>query len=90
VTIEQLAHDKDYVSRAVEVSVRVGLLILLLAACFLIVRPFLTLTAWGTVVAITAYPGYRKLQSVLGGRGGLAAVPGRFDCSSCLTDENTS
>jgi len=74
VTIEQLAHDKDYVSRAIEVCVRVGLLILLFTACFLIVRPFLTLTAWGTVLAVTAYPVYRKLQSALGGRGGLAAV----------------
>ena len=61
-------------SRALEVSVHVGLLILLLAACFLILRPFLTLIAWGAVVAIAVYPGYRKLQSVLGGRGGLAAV----------------
>jgi len=74
VTSEQLANDRDYISRAVEVSVRVGLLILLLAACFLIVRPFLTLTAWGIVVAIAVYPGYQKLRSVLGGRGGLAAV----------------
>lgn len=73
-TIEQLAHDEGYVRRALEVSVHVGLLILLLVACFLILRPFLTLIAWGTVVAIAVYPGYLKLQSVLGGRGGLAAV----------------
>ena len=73
-TIEQPAHDKDYLSRALEVSIRVGLLILLLVACFLILRPFLTLTAWGIVVAIAAYPAYRKLQGVLGGRGKLAAV----------------
>jgi len=74
VTTEQLANDRDYIGRAVEVSVRVGLLILLIAACFLVVRPFLTLTAWGIVVAIAVYPGYKKLQRVLGGRGGLAAV----------------
>jgi len=74
VTSEQPAHDKDYVSRAVEVSIHVGLLILLAIACLGILRPFLPLIVWGIIVAIAVYPGFRKLQSVLGGRRGLAAV----------------
>jgi predicted PurR-regulated permease PerM len=32
------------------------------------------LIAWGIIVAIAVYPGYRQLQRVLGGRGVLAAV----------------
>jgi len=56
-----------------EIVIRVGLVILLATACFLIVRPFLALIAWGLVIAIAGYPGYRKLQTLVGGHGGLAA-----------------
>jgi len=70
---EQL-DNKEHLSRAVETSVHVGLVILLAAACFLILRPFLVLIAWGTIVAIALYPGFRKVQLALGGRGVLSAV----------------
>ena len=66
--------DKTYLSRALEVSIHVGLFILLAATCLLILRPFLPLTAWGIVIAIAAYPGYLRLKKFLGGRNGLAAV----------------
>jgi predicted PurR-regulated permease PerM len=72
--LKQDMHDKDYLGRALEVSIHVGLLILLVAACLLILRPFLPLIAWGIIIAIAVYPGYRRLQNVLGGRGVLAAV----------------
>ncbi len=65
-------NDKDYVNRAVEASIQIGLVILLAAACFLILRPFLPLIAWGIIVAIAVYPRYRQLQLVLGGRNVLA------------------
>lgn len=65
---------KGYVNRAVEASIHIGLVILLAAACFLILRPFLPLIAWGILVAIAVYPRYRQLQLVLGGREVLAAV----------------
>jgi len=71
---EQPAHGKDYVRRALEVSIHVGLLILLAAACLMILRPFVPLVVWGIIVAIAVYPAYQKLQRVLGGRGRLAAV----------------
>jgi predicted PurR-regulated permease PerM len=73
-TVEQETRNRDSVSRALEVSIHVGLLILLAAACLLILRPFLPLIAWGIIIAIAAYPGYRRLQNLLGGRGRLAAV----------------
>jgi predicted PurR-regulated permease PerM len=65
---------KDYVNRAVEASIHIGLVILLAATCFFILRPFIPLVAWGIIVAIAVYPRYRQLQRVLGGRGVLAAV----------------
>jgi predicted PurR-regulated permease PerM len=64
----------DYLGRSVEVSIRIGLLIFLAVTCFVILRPFLTLTAWGIVLAIATYPVYRKLQNALNGRAGLAAA----------------
>ena len=73
-TFKQHMHDQDYLGRALEVSIHVGLLILLAAACLLILRPFLPLIAWGIIIAIAAYPGYRRLQDLLGGRSRLAAV----------------
>lgn len=61
-------------NRAVEVSTHIGLVILLAAACFLVLRPFLPLITWGIVIAISVYPGYRKLQLGLRGRRVLSSV----------------
>ena len=66
--------NKDYVNRAVEVSTHIGLIFLLAAACFLMLRPFLPLIAWGIIIAIAVYPGYQKLLVTLRGRGVLSSV----------------
>jgi predicted PurR-regulated permease PerM len=62
------------VRRALEVTIHVGLTLLLAAACLLILRPFLPLVVWGVVIAIAVFPAYRKLRDILGGRGTLGAV----------------
>jgi predicted PurR-regulated permease PerM len=74
VIVQSHFHNEDFTNRALEVSIHIGLLILLAAACFVILRPFIPLIVWGIIVAIAVYPGYRKLKDVLRGRGGLAAV----------------
>lgn len=73
-TPEQIADNKKYLVRAVEASIHIGLIALLLCSCLVILRPFLPLIAWGVIVSISVYPGYRKLRRALGGRDGLAAV----------------
>ncbi|MGC1902790.1 MAG: AI-2E family transporter [Candidatus Acidiferrum sp.] len=73
-TTGQLANDREYMNRAVEVSTHIGLVILLTAACFLIARPFLPLTAWGIIIAIAVYPRYKQLEGWLGGRDLLSAI----------------
>ena len=73
-TSELSVGEPDYVHRALEVSIHIGLVILLVAACLLILRPFLPLVVWGIIIAISIYPGYGKLRRALGGRGGLAAA----------------
>ena len=66
--------DKEYLQRSVEVAINVGLLILLAAVCYEILRPFVLLVVWGIIIAIAVYPAYRRIAAVLGGRGNLAAV----------------
>ena len=71
---EQRLNDHRYVGRAVEVSIHVGLLILLAVACLGILAPFLALIAWGAIIAVAVYPAERKLQEALGGRAVWASV----------------
>jgi predicted PurR-regulated permease PerM len=70
----QPTNQQVFVSRALEAAIRIGLVVLLVAWCFQIVRPFITPMVWGAIIAIAAYPGYRWLQLRLGGRPKLAAT----------------
>ena len=72
-TIEKSATDNNYIARAVEVSINVGLVALLAAVCLLILAPFVPIVAWGIIIAVASYPTVRRLQSGLKGRGGWAA-----------------
>ncbi|HEX8797023.1 MAG TPA: AI-2E family transporter, partial [Terriglobales bacterium] len=73
-TPEQSAYDRAYVNRALEASIHIGLAALLAAACLRILLPFIPLIAWGIIIAVAAFPTFKKLQAVLGGHGGLAAA----------------
>jgi len=74
VTLEQPQYDRVYANRALEASIHIGLTVLLATACLLILLPFVPLIAWGIIIAVAAYPTFKRLQAGLGGRGGLAAV----------------
>jgi predicted PurR-regulated permease PerM len=74
VALEQGASARTSVNRAVEVSIHVGLAIMLVTACLLILRPFIPMVSWGIIIAVAAYPGFLKLQRALGGRRVLAAI----------------
>lgn len=71
---EPQARVESHVSRALEVSIHVGLLIGMAAICLLILRPFVPMILWGIIIAIAAYPAYTKLQKLLRGHGGAAAI----------------
>ena len=72
--LEYSPHNKEYIRRALEVSIHVGLMVLLTAACLKILLPFLPLVAWGIIIAIAVFPAYRWLRRMVGGRGSLAAT----------------
>ena len=73
-TVEGLAKGRVQVNQALEVFIQIGLAALLVVGCLLILRPFIPLIMWGVIIAIASYPTFQKLQRVLSGRGGLAAV----------------
>ena len=65
--------DERFLARAVEVSVRIGVVLLLAAWCFQITRPFLIPIVWGIILATAIHPGYQHLQAAWGGRRKRAA-----------------
>jgi len=65
--------EKSYMALAIDISIRIGVLALLVAWCFQILRPFITPVIWGTIIAIAFYPVCKKLRDLLGGRIRIAA-----------------
>lgn len=63
-----------FVSNAMEATIRIGLMLLVAAWCFQIVRPFVAPVAWGLIIAVSTRPLYKRLEAALGGRAGLAAT----------------
>jgi predicted PurR-regulated permease PerM len=58
----------------IELTIRLGVLALLVYWSFLLVQPFISIAVWSAVVTVALYPVYEKLASALGGRRRLAAV----------------
>jgi predicted PurR-regulated permease PerM len=68
------SNDQLFVTRALEATIRIVVLGLLLVWCFKIARPFIEPIVWGIIIAVAIRPVHRRLQSAFGGRGGLAAT----------------
>jgi predicted PurR-regulated permease PerM len=66
--------DNALVGRALQVTIRIGVFLLLVAWCFVIVRPFLVPVVWGIIIAVGTHRLFGALQALLGGSRGLAAV----------------
>ncbi len=60
--------------RVVELSLKLGTLMLLVVWSFKIIQPMLLIGVWGTIIAIGAYPAYTRLIKIFRGREALAAV----------------
>jgi predicted PurR-regulated permease PerM len=67
-------NDKEFLQRALEATIRIGIVVLLAAWCYQIVQHFIVPVIWGIIIAIATYPGYRWMRIMLGGRPGLAAT----------------
>lgn len=73
-TESEAKHESPVFREALETTIRIGLVLLLLVWCFQIVRPFVTPILWGFIIAIALAPPYRRLTAALGGRRKLAAA----------------
>ena len=51
-TSNQPSNDKLFVARALEATIRIGLVVLLLYWCFQIGRPFIQIIVWGIIIAV--------------------------------------
>jgi len=66
--------DRAFLQRALETSIRIGLVALIVLWCFQVVRPFIPPIVWGIILAIAIHPAYVRLNGVLGGRERLTAA----------------
>jgi predicted PurR-regulated permease PerM len=75
-----LAEDKKSSSRdqvmatGVELTIRLGVLGLLLYSSFLLISPFISIAIWSVVLTVALYPVYSWIVDLLGGRRRLAAA----------------
>ena len=68
------SEDTQFVKRAVEAAIRIGVLALLTLWTFQIVGPFISPVVWGVIIAIAVFPAYQGLTNRLGGRRKLTAA----------------
>lgn len=66
--------DHSYVGKSLEVTIKVGLVVGLIAWCFIILKPFLMLTLWGIILAVAIYPLFSWIRLKLGNRAKIAAI----------------
>ena len=59
---------------AIEIAIRLGLIFLILAWCLQILTPFISLVAWGAIIAVALYKPFLGLVNKLGGRRKLAVT----------------
>jgi predicted PurR-regulated permease PerM len=70
----QSPDDKKFVARALEATIHVGAVVILIYWCLQIGRPFIGVVTWGIIIAVAVHPAFTRLKSFLGGRGRLAAI----------------
>jgi hypothetical protein len=61
-------------SPLLDVLIRAGLIAALAVLCYQVFAPFLSLTAWSTILAVTMYPFHRWLARRAGGRQWIAST----------------
>jgi len=71
---DEISAEREFVRRAIEAAIRIGLIVLVAAWCFQIVEPFIIPVLWGIIIGVACTPMFRLLRTRLGGRNKLAAT----------------
>jgi len=66
--------EKPYLNQAIEITIRIGLLLALFGWCLTILKPFIPFLVWGIIIAVATFPFFDKLCKKLGNRKGLAST----------------
>jgi len=61
-------------TQAIEIAIRLAVIFLIFAWSLLILAPFISLIAWGAIIAVAIYTPFMKLVEKLGGRKKLAVT----------------
>jgi predicted PurR-regulated permease PerM len=68
------AADRRLAARLLDVLIRAGLLLAVAFFSYRVFAPFLTLTLWAVILAVTLYPLHQTVAARLKGRQGMAAT----------------
>lgn len=71
---DETTREKAHTAPAIDIAIRIGVIALVIALCFTILRPFISPVMWGIILAITLFPACRRLSSALGDRVKLAST----------------
>jgi predicted PurR-regulated permease PerM len=67
--------DRDvFVRNAMEATIKIGAVLLVLFYCFQLVSPFIGIVAWGIIIAVAMYPLAARVGQWLGGRHTTAVI----------------
>lgn len=67
-------NSKTPTAQAIEIAIRLGLIFLIISWCLQILTPFVSLVAWGAIIAVAIYKPFLALVEKLGGRRKLAVT----------------
>ena len=62
------------VAQAIEISIRLGIIFLIVGWCLMILMPFVSVIVWGAIIAIAIYTPFLLLSRKMGGKKKLAAI----------------
>ncbi len=68
------AFERRIASRVLDVLIRAGLILAMVTLCYRFFAPFLPMTVWALILAVTMYPLHQFMAGRLGGRQGLASA----------------
>ena len=57
--MEQIDKKNDHINKAIDITIKLGLLLLIIGWCFSILRPFVNMVIWAIIIAVTIYPLYK-------------------------------
>jgi predicted PurR-regulated permease PerM len=74
VTTSDVVLEERFAARLLDVLIRAGLVLAMLVLVYRVFSPFLTLTVWALILAVTLYPLNRLIARRVNGRQGIAAI----------------